>query len=72
VVVRTRRIELLSPEWRSGIEPINYIRVFLDRAHEYWRRNGPSSLKLRRAPCFALAWTAVLRSANGAKQDGGR
>jgi hypothetical protein len=26
-LVRTRRIELLSPEWRSGIEPINYIRL---------------------------------------------
>ena len=25
-LVRTRRIELLSPEWRSSIEPINYIR----------------------------------------------
>ncbi len=25
-LARTRRIELLSPEWRSGIEPINYIR----------------------------------------------
>ena len=25
-LVRTRRIELLSPEWRSGIEPINYVR----------------------------------------------
>jgi hypothetical protein len=25
-LVRTRRIELLSPEWRSSIEPINYVR----------------------------------------------
>jgi hypothetical protein len=26
-LARTRRIELLSPEWRSSIEPINYIRL---------------------------------------------
>ena len=33
-LVRTRRIELLSPEWRSGIEPINYIRVVRPRGFE--------------------------------------
>ena len=33
-MVRTRRIELLSPEWRSGIEPINYIRVVRPRGFE--------------------------------------
>src|SRR5712692_1940883 len=36
-LVRTRRIELLSPEWRSSIEPIKYVRLF------------PPSLELRRA-----------------------
>jgi hypothetical protein len=38
-LARTRRIELLSPEWRSGIEPINYIRVAhfrCDLAGEGW------------------------------------
>ncbi len=33
-LARTRRIELLSPEWRSGIEPINYIRMVRPRGFE--------------------------------------
>ena len=33
-LVRTRRIELLSPEWRAGIGPINYIRMVRPRGFE--------------------------------------
>ncbi len=43
-LVRTRRIELLSPEWRSGIEPINYIRISVGAA-----RRSPWTISTRAA-----------------------
>jgi hypothetical protein len=47
-LVRTRRIELLSPEWRSSIEPINYVRRILRRRVEEGEGVEPSTVRSAR------------------------
>src|SRR5262249_33800760 len=51
-LVRTRRIELLSPGWRPAIEPINYIRVSWAIARRRRQFGAPPRIRTSRRPTF--------------------